>query len=294
MENGVEDTFFKMKSSVCCNGRLLDFSTPKVMGILNLAPDSFFDGGKYKTEIEVIEHISSMISEGAAIIDIGAQSTRPNAALIPPEEEWNRMEKILKKIRKEFPMAIFSVDTFYGEVAAKAVSEGVDIVNDISGGTMDPAMFATMSKLKVPYILMHIKGTPQTMQTDPRYENVITEVLNYFAERIQQLLLLGVHDIIIDPGFGFGKTTEHNFELLHHLDLFKMFERPILAGLSRKSIVNKILNIKAEDALNGTTVLHTIALMNGANILRVHDVKEAVEAVKLVTCGATFESNRKK
>lgn len=294
MENGVEDTFFKMKSSVCCNGRMLDFSTPKIMGILNLAPDSFFDGGKYKSENEVIGHVSSMISEGASIIDIGAQSTRPNAALIPPGEEWQRMEKLLKKLRKEFPSAVFSVDTFYGEVAANAVAEGVDIVNDISGGTMDPEMFTTMSKLKIPYILMHIKGTPQTMQTDPHYKNVINEVLNYFAERIQQLLLLGVHDIIIDPGFGFGKTMEHNFELLHHLDLLKIFERPVLAGLSRKSMVNKILNSKAEEALNGTTILNTIALMNGANILRVHDVKEAVEAVKLVTCGATFKNNRKK
>ncbi len=284
MENAAEDTFFKMKKSINCNGTLLDFSTAKVMGILNLDPSSFYDGGMYKTENEIIDRVSTMISEGAAIIDLGAQSTRPKATLIHAEEEWKRMESSLKKIRKEFPCIILSVDTFYADVAEKAVANGADIINDISGGSMDSDMFPMIAKLKVPYVLMHIQGTPQTMQQNPQYENVVNDEINYFADRIQQILLLGVNDIIVDPGFGFGKTVEHNFELLHHLDLFKMLERPILAGLSRKSMVNKILNIKAEDALNGTTVLNTIALMKGANILRVHDVKEAVEAIKLVSC----------
>ncbi len=284
MKNVAEDTFFKKKKFINCNGKLLDFSTPKVMGILNLTPDSFYDGAKYQDEKAVINHVRQMIDEGASIIDVGAQSTRPKAALISSAEEWKRLESHLKIIRKEFPSTLISIDTFYADVAEKAVDCGADMINDISGGTMDEKMFTTIARLKVPYLLMYIQGTPQTMQENPQYENVVKEELNYFAERIQQLVLLGVHDIIIDPGFGFGKTLEHNYELLKNLDLFRVLERPIMVGLSRKSMVNKVLNIKAEDALNGTTVLNTIALTKGADILRVHDVKEAVEAVKLVSC----------
>jgi dihydropteroate synthase len=283
-KNAAEDTFFKMKKFVNCNGVLLDFSTPKVMGILNVTPDSFYDGGKYSAENEIIDHAKQMITEGAAILDIGAQSTRPDAKLVTAEEEWKRLVTVLIKARKEFPSILISVDTFYADVAKRSVDEGADIINDVSGGTMDEQMFPTIGKLKVPYILMHMQGTPQTMQQNPQYKNVSSEVMSYFAERIQQLAALGVHDIILDPGFGFGKTTAHNYELLHHLDLFRMLERPILAGLSRKSMINKVLAIKSGEALNGTTVLNTIALMKGADILRVHDVKEAVETIKLVTC----------
>lgn len=283
MKNVAEDTFFKKKKSINCNGMLLDFSTPKVMGIINLTPDSFYYGGKYKDETEIVEGVRQMITDGASIIDLGAQSTRPGAELIHADEEWKRLKSPLKKIRKEFPDIPISVDTFYSSVAKKAVEAGADIINDISGGSMDDKMFEAVAKLKVPYILMHIQGTPQTMQQNPHYENVVKEVMKYFSEKISQLVLLGVHDIIIDPGFGFGKTLEHNYELLNKLDLFRMLERPIMTGISRKSMINKVLNIKPEDALNGTTVLNTIALMKGANILRVHDVKEAVEAVKLVS-----------
>jgi dihydropteroate synthase len=288
MKNVAEDTFFKMKKFINCNGKLLDFSTPKVMGILNITPDSFYDGGKYKNEIEIVEHVKQMTSEGASMIDIGSQSTRPKADLINSEEEWNRLASPLKIIRKEFPSLIISVDTFYSEIAERAVDSGADLINDISGGMMDEKMFVTIAKLKVPYVLMHIQGTPQTMQENPRYRNVVKEELKYFAEKIETLVSLGMHDIIIDPGFGFGKALEHNYALLKNLDLFHILERPVLAGISRKSMVNKVLKIKAEDALNGTTVLHTIALIKGVNIIRTHDVKEAVETIKLVSCLSDF------
>jgi dihydropteroate synthase len=270
-----------MKKLFSCRGRLVDLSTPLVMGILNITPDSFFDGGKYGDEKGILAHTQKMLQEGAAMIDIGAQSTRPKAVLISAEEEWKRLQPVLKSLRKEFPEAIFSVDTFYSTVAERAVGEGADFINDTSGGTIDEKMFSTIAKLNVPYVLMHIQGTPQTMQQNPHYENVTKEVMDFFVERIQKLTSLGVNDIIIDVGFGFGKNIEHNYELLNHLDLFRMFEKPVLVGLSRKSMVNKVLGVKAEDALNGTSVLNTIALMKGANILRVHDVREATEAIRL-------------
>jgi dihydropteroate synthase len=283
MKNVAEDTFFKMKKFISCHGALVDFSTPQVMGILNLTPDSFYDGGKYKEEAEIIDRVRVMIREGASIIDLGAQSTRPGAVPVRADEEWQRLELPLKRIRQEFPSIIISVDTFYGRVAEKAVDGGANIINDVSGGS-DPEMFATIAKVKVPYVLMHIRGTPQTMQEDPQYENVVKEVMLYFSERIRELVLLGVHDVIIDPGFGFGKTLEHNYELLRNLDLFRILERPIMTGFSRKSMINKVINVKAAEALNGTTVLNTIALMKGASVLRVHDVREAVETIKLVSC----------
>jgi dihydropteroate synthase len=273
-----------MKKLILVRGRLVDLSTPVVMGILNITSDSFFDGGKFKEVNSAVLQTKKMLDEGAGIIDIGAQSTRPNATLISSEEEWRRLELVLKTLRKEFPDAIFSVDTFYSEIAEKAIDAGADMINDISGGTVDEKMFSVIARYKIPYVLMHMQGTPQTMQQNPQYNNITKEVMGFFAQRIQKLISLGVNDIILDVGFGFGKTLERNYELLSHLELFKFFERPMLVGLSRKSMVNKVLGIKSEDALNGTTVLNTIALMKGANILRVHDVNEAAEAIKLVNC----------
>lgn len=252
-----------------------------VMGIMNVTPDSFFDGGTLSGEKEVVEKAAKMLADGAAILDVGAQSTRPGAGLITAEEEWSRLDSNLKALRKSFPQAIISIDTFYADVAEKAIGEGADMINDISGGSMDEKMFTTIARLQVPYVLMHIKGTPRTMQQEPVYEHVVKEVLDFFTLRIHQLVSLGAADIIIDPGFGFGKTLEHNFEILSHLELFSMFDRPILAGISRKSMVTKVTGTKSAEALNGTSVLHTIALQKGATILRVHDVKEAMEAIKL-------------
>jgi|ERR1035437_3417236 dihydropteroate synthase len=261
--------------------KTLDLSTPAVMGILNVTPDSFFDGGKYKDENSILLHAEKMISEGADILDIGACSTRPNAKMIPEEEELNRLIPAIKLVRKKFPLTIISADTFRSKVAYLSVNEGADMVNDISGGTMDEKMFETVGRLKVPYVLMHIKGTPQTMQKDPQYKNVTDEVTNYFKEKIHLAVKNGIKQIILDPGFGFGKNVEHNYQLLKELATFKEFEFPILVGVSRKGMINKVLGTKPEEALNGTTVVNTIALMNGANILRVHDVKEAKEAVKI-------------
>jgi dihydropteroate synthase len=282
MKIGAEDTFFQPKKFITCNGRLVDFSTPKVMGILNLTPDSFYDGGKFNNEKEILKHVQDMVEAGAGIIDVGAQSTRPNATLISSDDEWDRIKSSLSKIRKEFPSVVISVDTFYSAVAEKSTGIGADMINDISGGFADEKMFTTIARLKVPYILMHMQGMPQNMQKEPHYKNVVREVTEYFHQRIHNLISLGAYDIILDPGFGFGKNTDHNFELLGKLDHFRIFERPLLVGLSRKSMVNKVLKIKADEALNGTTVLNTIALLKGAAILRVHDVKEAVETIKLV------------
>ena len=277
-----KDTFFYKKNTLCCGGRLLELSTPLVMGILNVTPDSFYDGGKYTTEESILKKAGKMIGEGAAIIDVGAYSSRPGAANITIEEELNRLIPTIRLIKREFPGCIISADTFRAEVAARAVENGADIINDIGGGTLDAGMFKTIAALKVPYILMHIKGTPQNMKTKAQYDDVVKEVMIYFSEKVGQLKAMGVNDIIIDPGFGFGKTVEHNYQLLNHLDDFKIFDLPVLAGISRKSMINQVLGIKAAEALNGTIVLNTIALLKGANILRVHDVKEAVEAVKIV------------
>ncbi|MCX6275866.1 MAG: dihydropteroate synthase [Bacteroidetes bacterium] len=270
-----------MKKYLNIRGKLLDYSGPLVMGILNVTPDSFYDGGKNNTPDDVLNHARKMINEGASIIDIGAQSTRPGAKMLSSSEEWSRLQQPLRLLRKEFPEIVLSVDTFYSEIAEKAAGEGIDIINDISGGNMDKQMFSIAGKLKLPYVLMHIQGTPQTMQQSPSYNDVTSEVIDHLSGKIMQLIEAGVNDIIIDPGFGFGKTPEHNFGLLSNLGLFKIFERPILVGLSRKSMVTKVAGITPENALNGTTVLNTIALQKGANILRVHDVKEAMEAIKL-------------
>lgn len=265
------------------NGRLIDLSEPQVMGILNVTPDSFYAGSRMETEKDIINRVHQMTSEGASILDIGAYSSRPDAEHISTEEEMNRLRTGLDLVRKHQPEAVVSVDTFRADVAKMCVEEyGVAIINDISAGHMDPAMFETIAKLSVPYIMMHMQGTPQDMQMNPHYDHLLKEVFLYFAERVQKLRDLGVKDIIIDPGFGFGKTLEHNYELMNHLDEFQLFELPLLVGISRKSMIYKLLGTTPEEALNGTTVLNTLALMKGANILRVHDVKAAKEAVTLV------------
>lgn len=277
-----KDTFFSRKLTINCGGELLDLSQPKIMGILNIAPDSFYDGGKYASKEKFLERVSTMINDGCDIVDIGAYSSRPGAENITSDKELKRLLPVLEIVRTEFPDIIISVDTFRSELAKKVVVDfNVNIINDISAGNMDNKMFETIAGLNVPYILMHMKGNPQSMQDNPQYNNVIQELLNYFSEKVEKLKLLGVNDLIIDPGFGFGKTVDHNYQILKYLDDFKIFELPIMIGLSRKSMINKILDISSEEALNGTTVLNTLALINGANILRVHDVKEAKESIKL-------------
>jgi len=268
--------------TINCNGKLLDLSTPKVFGILNCTPDSFFDGGTYKDTQAMVRQTAKMLSDGAACIDIGAYSSRPGAAPVSELEEQQRIIPVVKTLVETFPGIVLSVDTFRSSIAKEAVDCGAAIVNDISGGTVDPQMFATVAKLQVPYILMHMQGNPQTMQEHPNYTNITTELIGFFATQIQALQTLGHTDVIIDVGFGFGKTTAHNYELLQNLALFKSLDAPILAGVSRKSMLYKPLNSSPEEALNATTAAHTIALLNGANILRAHDVKEAVEAIKIV------------
>lgn len=267
--------------TINCKGSLIDLSTPKVMGILNITPDSFYDGGSYKNAIQILRQVEKMVHEGATFIDIGGYSSRPGAAFVSEEEELQRVVPIVKIVAEEFSDILISVDTFRSKVALETVGAGASIINDISGGNMDENMFSIVSDLKVPYILMHMKGTPQNMQINPTYTNVVTELISFFSAQIKKLTQLQVADVIIDVGFGFGKTISHNFELLHKLQLFKNLEVPILAGLSRKSMLYRTLDIPAAAALNATTAANTIALMNGANVLRVHDVKEAMEAVTI-------------
>ena len=269
--------------TINANGQLIDLGTPQVMGILNVTPDSFYSGSRKQTETEIAERVEQILAEGGQMIDIGAYSSRPNADDVSTKEEMERLRRGLRILREKAPDAIVSVDTFRAEVAKMCVEEyGVQIVNDISGGELDKEMFPTVARLGVPYVLMHMKGTPQTMQEAPHYDDLMKEVLFYFAEKIQQLRDLGQKDIILDPGFGFAKTLEHNYELLSHLEALQIFELPILVGVSRKSMIYKLLGTTAQEALNGTTVLNTICLMKGcANILRVHDVKECVEAVNI-------------
>ena len=265
------------------NGSLLDLSQPRVMGILNVTPDSFYAGSRTQTEAEIVRRVKQIVSEGAAIIDIGAYSSRPNADNVSAREEMERLRMGLKILFEIQPDAVVSVDTFRADVARMCVEEyGVAIINDIAAGEMDADMFHTVAALNVPYIMMHMQGTPQSMQQHPHYDNLLEEVLLYFARKVQQLRDLGVKDIILDPGFGFGKTMEHNYELLSHLEDFRIFELPLLVGVSRKSMIYRLLDITPQEALNGTTVLDTICLLKGADILRVHDVKEAVETVRIV------------
>jgi dihydropteroate synthase len=258
-------------------------SPPLVMGILNITSDSFYDGGKYLNEAEWLAQAQKMITEGADIIDIGAYSTRPGAQNVSEETEIERLTTTIKSVRKAFPEVLISADTFRSKVAEKAIEAGANIINDISGGTMDEKMFETIAKLNVPYVLMHIQGTPATMQANPTYENVTKEVMSFFEERIALLEKLGLKKVILDLGFGFGKSIEHNYELLQNLEQFQKFGLPVLAGISRKSMIYKLLNISQKESLNGTTILNTIAVQKGAKLLRVHDVKEAKEVVSLHT-----------
>jgi len=265
-----------------CNGKLIDTSTPKVMGILNLTPNSFYDGGKYATENLILNQVEKMLLEGATFIDVGGYSSKPNAEFVPEIEELNRVLPVIKAILKHFPEAILSIDTFRSEVAKQCLDVGVALVNDISAGNLDDKMLEIVAQYNVPYCMMHTKGTPQTMMQQTNYDDLVKDILFYFSEKLQHARSLGINDCMVDVGFGFAKTTEQNFELLHKLDLFKTLQVPLLVGVSRKSMIYKTLQITPAEALNGTTVLHTIALQKGANILRVHEVKEAVETIKLV------------
>lgn len=273
-----QDTVFSQKIK-----QIFDQSAkPVIMGILNVTPDSFFDGGRYTEEKQWLAHTAQMLAEGADIIDIGACSTRPGAAVVTEEEELERLIRAIRSLREKFPDVLLSADTYRAAVAEEAVAAGASIINDISGGTMDPGMFAAVAKLKVPYVLMHIRGTPQTMQLNPVYSDVVAEVYEQLQSGLNRLKELGHSQVIIDPGFGFGKTVEQNYALMNGLERFRMLNAPLLAGVSHKSMINKLLNIKAKDSLNGTTVLNTIALQKGAKIIRVHEVKEAREVIRIL------------
>ncbi len=262
-------------------GKLLDFSFPKIMGILNITPDSFYDGGKYNSKDKILKQVEKMIISGAEIIDVGGYSSRPGAKDISVKNELDRVIPTIKLIKEKYPSIIVSIDTFRSEVAGESIISGADLVNDISGGNLDSKMFKTVSKYKVPYILMHMRGNPSNMMNNTLYDDVIKDICKYFSDRIALAKAAGINDIIIDPGFGFSKTTNQNYELLNNLDFLKQLQRPIIVGVSRKSMIYKTLNTTPKNALNGSSVVHTISLMKGANILRTHDVKEAVECVKI-------------
>ena len=267
--------------TINCRGQLIDLLSPKVMGILNITPNSFYDGGKFTNEVEILAQVDRMLTEGATFIDVGAYSSKPNAEFVSEEEEISRIVPIVQLILKHYPNAIVSIDTFRAAVAQLALEHGAAMINDISAGSLDEAMFAVIAKHNVPYIMMHMRGTPQTMQSLTTYDDIIKEMLYYFSEKVVKARSLGINDLIIDPGFGFAKTVDQNYEVLRQLDLFQMLELPVLAGISRKSMIYKTVGTDANGALNGTTFLNGFALSKGATILRVHDVKEAVECVAL-------------
>ncbi len=267
--------------TINCNGKLIDLSTPKVMGILNITPDSFFDGGRYKNEKQLLNQVNTMLTDGATFIDLGAYSSRPNAPFVSEDEESKRLLPVVKLLIKEFPNSIFSIDTFRSNIAKHAIEDGAAIINDISAGLQDKNMLKTIASLNVPYIMMHMRGTPQTMQNLTDYDAILKDILFYFSKRITEARKYGINDLIIDPGFGFSKTATQNFELLNELEGFKIANLPLLVGLSRKSIIYKTLKTSPAEALNGTTALNMLALNKGASILRVHDVKAAMECVKL-------------
>ena len=282
-----KDTFFSHKQSLICGGRILHFRQPLIMGILNITPDSFYHGSRLMDTEDILKSVSEMISEGADILDVGAYSSRPGSDGIPAEEEMQRLETALEIIRKTHPDILISVDTFRPEIASRVVNDfNVNMINDISGGDMDTGMYDTVAGLQVPYVMMHMKGKPSDMQEHADYADVVKEIILGFSEKLGQLNKLGVNDIIIDPGFGFAKTIEHNYQILKQLEAFHIFSQPLMVGISRKSMIYQILGTPPSEALNGSTVLHTIALMKGANILRVHDVKEACETIRLF--GKTF------
>jgi dihydropteroate synthase len=273
---------FERKKTIRVDGKLINLSEKKVMGILNLTPDSFYDGGKYKSLKEMLAKAEQLIQDGADFIDVGGFSSRPGAEIVSVEEELKRVIESIKLIKSHFPAAMISIDTYRAVVAEKAIESGAVIINDISSGEMDKNMFDLVKSAQVPYIMMHMQGTPANMQKNPVYKDVVAEVMQFFAKKLEIVHKMGIADVIIDPGFGFGKTIEHNFELLKSLEFLGNLGQPIMAGLSHKSMINKVLNISAADSLNGTTVLNTIALLNGADIIRVHEVKEAKEAIALV------------
>ena len=265
------------------NSAIFSTKDAVVMGILNLTDDSFFDGGKYSNKEEIIARCKTMLDEGATMIDIGAQSSRPGATQISSKEELKKLIPIIKLLKNNFPNILISVDTFWSNTAKECALVGTDVINDISAGEMDKEMFPIIAELNIPYIMMHMKGNPQNMQNHPEYNNIVDEVSTYFSNKIEELNILGFNKIIIDPGFGFGKTLEHNYQILNNLDAFKYLKCPILTGTSRKSMIYKLLDTTADNALNGTTITNTMALLNGANILRVHDVKQAIECIKITT-----------
>jgi len=276
-----KDTFFHKKLTLNAGGKLIDLTVPKVMGIINLTPDSFYAGSRKQGINEALQQVGKMLAEGATFLDIGAYSSRPGATDISIQEESDRLLPVIEAIVATYPDAILSIDTYRAQIAEAAIKAGAHIINDISGGQLDPDMFATIARLQVPYILMHMKGTPQNMNQYANYDNVFDEVFDYFSTKYHQLKQLGVHDVIIDPGFGFAKKTEHSYALMNRLQDFNALQLPVLVGISRKNMIYKTLGITADEALNGTTALNAIGLTKGANILRVHDVKEAVEAVKI-------------
>jgi len=272
-----------MSKTINCNGQLIDLSRPRVMGIVNLTPDSFYDGNPQQNEDDVIQKVASMLAEGATFIDVGGYSSRPNAIHISEEEECNRVLPMIARLVQEFPEILISIDTFRSNIAKKAIEAGACMVNDISAGNLDQAMFQTVAHYQVPYIMMHMPGNPSTMQQlTSTYTNIVTDIKAYFAEKSSALSLLKVNDVLLDVGFGFGKTIAQNYTLLHHLDLFADLDLPIVTGISRKSMLYKPIDSSAKEALNASTVGHTIALLNGSQILRVHDVREAMEAIEIV------------
>ena len=278
----MQNKAFYSNKTLNVRGRLIDLHTPRVMGILNITPDSFYDGGKFVGEEAVLKQVKKMLDEGASFIDVGGYSSRPGATDITEEEEAARIVPVIRLIMKHFPDCIISIDTFRATTAVKAVEAGASMINDISGGEQDPSMFKTVVSLDVPYILMHMRGTPRSMTTLTEYGNLLKDIMDYFLAKLHQLHQLGAKDIIIDPGFGFAKTADQSFEILHHLDYFSMLGQPLLAGISRKSLIWKTLGSTPEGALNGTTALHSVALIKGASILRVHDVREAVQCIHLI------------
>ncbi|HRF14571.1 MAG TPA: dihydropteroate synthase [Bacteroidia bacterium] len=268
-------------TSINCCGKLVNLQTPRVMGVLNLTPDSFYDGGKYNSEDAILAQVALMLNEGATFIDIGGSSSRPGSRMPSVEEEWSRTGKAITLIKQHFPEVLISVDTVYSAIARRAVDSGACMINDVSAGLIDSRMIETVAALKVPYLMMHMKGLPENMQDNPVYDDVLKEIIDFFSKQLSLCRNFGITDILIDPGFGFGKTIEHNFELLSKLNLLKIVGLPVVAGLSRKGMIWKTLDVSPAEALNGTTALNMVALMNGARILRVHDVKEAMQCIKL-------------
>lgn len=287
-----KNTVFQQKLSVNIRGNLFDLRTPRVMGILNLTPDSFYDGGKYNNLASALKNVETMLSEGADLIDMGAYSSRPGAPFVTESEEYSRLIPVVGAVRSEFPSAILSIDTFRSGVAEQAVNEGADMINDISGGELDPDMFVTVAKLRVPYVLMHMRGTPQDMAEKTGYLDITADLCRYFAQKISRLKDLGLVDLIIDPGFGFAKTLAQNYELLDNLGYLRASGHPTMAAISRKSMIYKLLETDAENALEGTTAAHAIAILRGANVLRAHDVKAAKEVIKIVSAVNASNSQR--